>query len=136
VLRNESRFARYQLGKGFNPITWAMTRWQTWRARQRFELRDKRVAAHVRLLSAELAVRCYESEQGRAPTGLEQLVPKYLQRVPLDPFSGRPMLYRQQSTNWLLYSVGEDGVDDGGKRASRPVAGTVTRGDLFYDSPY
>jgi hypothetical protein len=136
VLRNESRFARYQLGKGFNPITWAMTRWQTLRARQRFELRDKRVAAHVRLLTAELAARCYQSEQGRAPTGLAQLVPKYLQRVPLDPFSGRPMLYRQQSTYWLLYSVGEDGVDDGGTRASRSVAGTVTRGDLFYDSPY
>ena len=81
-------------------------------------------------------LRCYQSEQGRAPTGLEQLVPQYLQRVPSDPFSGRPMIYRPQGTNWLLYSVGEDGVDNGGKRSGRPGSGAVTKGDLFYDSPY
>ena len=46
------------------------------------------------------------------------------------------MTYRPQGTDWLVYSVGEDGVDDGGKRVSRSVSGTVIRGDLFYDSPY
>jgi hypothetical protein len=99
-------------------------------------MKHKRVVAQVRLLTAELAVRCFQSGQGRAPTGLEQPVPKYLQRVPLDPFSGRAIIYRSQGTNWLLYSVGEDGVDDGGKRAGRSVGGTVTKGDLFYDSPF
>lgn len=136
VRRNENRFAQYQLGKGINPITWAMTRWEHWRSLRRAELRIKRVAAHVRLLTAELAVRCYQSEQGRAPAGLDQLVPRYLQHVPSDPFSGHPLVYRPRGTDWLLYSVGEDGVDDGGKRAGRSVSGTVTKGDLFYDSPY
>ena len=136
VRRNENRFSRYQLRKGFNPITWAMTRWQRWRSMQKAETKHRIIIAHERLLDVELALRCYESEQGRAPTGLEQLVPQYLQRVPSDPFCGRPMLYRPQGTNWLLYSVGEDGVDDGGQRVGRPVSGTVTRGDLFYDSPY
>jgi len=134
VLRNENRFARYQLGKGFNPFLWVMTRWQVRRSRRVAEMRHKRIEAHVRLLTAELAVRCYRSDQGRAPSSLEQLVPKYLQRVPLDPFSGRPMLYHPQGTNWLLYSLGEDGMDDGGKRVGRSVSGTVTKGDLFYDS--
>lgn len=136
VEQNENRFARYQRSKGFNPITWAMTRWQGWRTRQRAEMRHKRVAAHVRLLIAELAVRCYQSEQGRAPTGLEQLVPKYLQRVPPDPFSGQPLVYRPQGTNWLLYSIGEDRVDNGGKPVGRSASGTVTSGDIFYDSPH
>jgi hypothetical protein len=136
VRRNENRFARYRLSKGFSPITWALTRWRVWRSIRQAEMKHKRVAAHVRLLTAELAVRCFQSEQGRVPTGLEQLVPKYLRSVPLDPFSGRSMIYRFQGTNWLLYSVGEDGVDDGGKRAGRSVSGTVTKGDLFYDSPY
>ena len=130
VRRNENKFARYQLGKGFTFLAWATTRWTVWRSRRQAEMRHKRITAHVRLLIAELAARCYESEQGRAPADLEQLVPKYLQRVPVDPFSGRPMLYRAQGTNWLLYSVGEDGVDDGGKRAGRST------GDLFFDSPY
>jgi hypothetical protein len=46
------------------------------------------------------------------------------------------MIYRPQETTWLVYSVGEDGVDDGGKRMGRSAPGTVTKGDLFYDSPY
>ena len=136
VLQEENRFVRYQLSKRFNPITWVMTRWQGWRAKQRAEMRHNRIAAHLRLLYAELAVRCYQSERGRAPTGLEQLVPKYLQRIPSDPFSGHPLVYRPRGTNWLLYSVGEDGVDDGGRPVGRSGSGTVTRGDLFYDSPY
>lgn len=136
VRRNEDRFSRYQLRKGFNPITWATTRWQRRRSLQRAAARHKRIIAHERLLTAELALRCYQSEQGRAPTGLEQLVPRYLQRVPSDPFSARPVIYRPQGTNWLLYSVGEDGVDDGGQPVGRPVSGAATRGDLFYDSPY
>ena len=136
VRRNEKRFAQYQLGKGFNPITWAMARWQSWRAVQKAEMRHKRIIAHVRLLIGELAVRCYQSEPGRVPARLDELVPNYLATVPLDPFSGHPLVYRPQGTNWLLYSVGEDGVDDGGKPVGRSVSGTVTRGDLFYDSPY
>jgi hypothetical protein len=136
VRQNENRFVRYQLSKGFNPLTWIMTRLQRWRSIQRAKMRDNRVIAHERLLAIELALRCYDSEQGHAPTGLEQLVPNYIQRVPSDPFTGRPLIYRPQGTNWLVYSVGEDGVDDGGKRVGRPLPGTLTRGDLFYDSPY
>jgi len=144
VRRNESSFARYeykfarqQLGGWFNAIPLTMTRWvDAWRGRKQAEMRDRQLAAHVRLLTADLALRCYESEQRRAPTGLEQLVPQYLQRVPSDPFSGRPMIYRPQGTNWLLYSVGPDSVDDGGQRVGAWVSGAVPRGDLFYDSPY
>jgi hypothetical protein len=81
VRRNEDRFSRYQLSKGFNPVTWVMTRLQRWRSIQRAESRHKRVIAHERLLAVELALRCYECEQGHAPTSLEQLVPNYIQRV-------------------------------------------------------
>jgi hypothetical protein len=136
VQRNENKFVRYQLSKGFNPITWVMMRLQRWRSIQKAEMRHKRVIAHERLLATELALRCYESEQGHAPMGLEQLVPEYFQHVPQDPFSGKPVIYRPQGTHWLMYSVGEDGLDDGGKPVSRSVPGTIMRGDLFYDSPY
>jgi hypothetical protein len=46
-------------------------------------------------------------------------VPDYLGRLPLDPFSGSPLVYKQTGTNWLLYSVGVDGVDGGGKPVTR-----------------
>jgi hypothetical protein len=113
-----------------------MALWQRRQTIQIAERTDKIAIAHERLLTAELAVRCYQTEQGRLPPSLKQLVPKYLQQVPSDPFSGRPVIYHPQGTNWLLYSVGVDGVDDGGKRVGRSVTGTVTTGDLFYDSPY
>jgi hypothetical protein len=136
VQRNEKRFARAQLGKGFNLVTWAMTRWQAWRSIQVAERRGKRMTAHARLLTAELGLRSYQAEQGHPPAELKELVPKYLQRVPFDPFSSKPLIYRPQGTNWLLYSIGEDGVDDGGKRVGRSSPGKVTQGDIFYDSPY
>ena len=94
------------------------------------------VVSRVRLLAAELAARCYQMDQKKTPDSLEQLVPKYLQRVPLDPFSGKALVYRSTGTNWLLYSVGEDKIDQGGKRQGSRKPGEVSPvGDRFYDSP-
>ena len=133
---NESRIPLQERITMLNPVVWVKTSLRSQRSRQTAEQRHKVITAYERLLAVEIALRCYESEQGRVPARLEQLVPQYLQRVPSDPFSGRLMIYRPQGTNWLVYSVGEDGVDDGGKRMVRSVSGTVTKGDLFYDSPY
>jgi hypothetical protein len=72
----------------------------------------------------------------RPPARLADLVTHYLSGVPQDPFTGQALIYRPQSTNWLLYSVGPDGVDDGGKPVGRSVSGAVPKGDMFYDSPY
>jgi hypothetical protein len=51
---------------------------------------------------------------GALPPDLEALVPKYVSGVPIDPASGRALLYRQQTGAYLVYSVGIDGKDDGG----------------------
>jgi hypothetical protein len=99
-------------------------------------MRHKTAVAHTYLLEAELALRVYQSEQGRVPVRLDELVPNYLSKVPSDPFSGKTMIYRPHGTNWLLYSVGPDLVDDGGKSVGRWAFGAVARGDLLYDSPY
>ncbi len=132
VQQNERRFMRYQRGKHFNPIIWVMDWWQIRRAMQRAETKTKTVVARERLLAAELALRCYQSEQGHPPARLDKLTTNYLSHVPQDPFSGQPLIYRAQGTNWLLYSVGSDGVDDGGKPVGR---GLGSKGDLFFDSP-
>jgi hypothetical protein len=130
--QSERRFMRYQIRKHLNPIMWVMGWWQSRQAVQRAELKHKTVVAHERLLAAELALRCYLSEQGHPPARLDDLVTNYLSHVPQDPFSGQPLVYRAQGTNWLLYSVGSDGVDDGGKPVGR---GLASKGDLFFDSP-
>jgi hypothetical protein len=136
VRRNEYRFHHEQPREGAELTKWVMRQWESRPALQVAERRHNQIVARKSLLAAALAVRCYQSEQSRKPTGLKQLVPDYLQRVPLDPFSGRPMIYRLEGSNWLVYSVGEDGVDDGGEPVAKPVPGTVPQGDLYYSSPY
>ena len=84
------------------------------------------------VLASELALRCYLADKSSIPARLEELVPEYLRRVPEDPFVGRPLIYRPQGTNWLLYSVGPDRVDDGG-RPGRYWSSCP--GDLPYNGP-
>ena len=128
VRQNERYFCLHGNGGHFNPLMGAIVWWQTRQAMEGAEMKHKRIMAHERLLAAELALRSYQSEQGHPPARLDELVTNYLSRVPQDPFSGKSMIYRPQSTNWLLYSVGEDGVDDRGKSVGPSVSGTVTRG--------
>jgi hypothetical protein len=136
IRRNTERWNRYQMRGRFNPIVRARVWWQSRGPHQTAAMKHKIAIAHTHLLEVELALRFYQSEQGRVPIRLDELVPSYLSKVPPDPFSGRPLSYRPQGTNWLLYSVGPDGVDDGGQRVGGWVSGAVPRGDLFYDSPY
>jgi hypothetical protein len=65
--------------------------------------------AAVRLL---LAIRLFREETGRLPADLNELTPKYLAAVPLDPFDGKP--FRYLPAKGVIYSVGEDTKDAGG----------------------
>jgi hypothetical protein len=89
--------------------------------------------AKMRLLICDLAIRAYSLEHGRNPAKLADLVPAYLPAVPQDPFSGGPLVYRLKPTGYLLYGVGVDGVDDGG-RSSGP-GGLEDGGDILLDDP-
>jgi hypothetical protein len=134
VLRGEKDYVHHQLRNRFNPILRVMSWWQSRQALEKAEAKHKMVIAHERLLAAELVLRCYQSGQGRVPALLDDLVPNYLSKVPQDPFTGRPLIYRPQgSTTWLVYSVGPDGVDDGGKPAGR---GWPVKGDILFDSSW
>src|SRR5439155_23258768 len=108
---NERVFARHTSA---NPVARVAGWWMGRTAKKKAEEKHNRAVAQVRLLTIELALRCYRSQQGRSPERLEQLVPTQLPRVPVDPFSSRPLIYRPQGTNWQLYSIGPDHVDDGG----------------------
>ena len=69
-----------------------------------------------RLVIVAIALRRFHKAHGTWPTKLEELVPSQLQAVPLDLMDAKPLRYRlTQEGEPLLYSVGTDGVDDGGK---------------------
>ncbi len=72
--------------------------------------------ATIRLLICELAVAQFHQTENRWPTSLNELVPKYLARVPLDPFASEQdqLKYKTNAIGYLLYSVGRNGVDDDG----------------------
>lgn len=59
-----------------------------------------------------LAMRAFKIEKGRLPTTLDELVPAYLDTVPLDDFDGKPLRYNPAKK--VIYSVGKDLRDDGG----------------------
>jgi hypothetical protein len=46
---------------------------------------------------------------------LALLTPDVLTREPLDGFTEQPFKYRRKANGYLLYSVGENGKDDGGR---------------------
>ncbi|MGD9720499.1 MAG: hypothetical protein AB7O59_21935 [Pirellulales bacterium] len=79
---------------------------------------EKEHETYRRTLLCDLALRKYEYEHGlRSPEKLADLVPQYLTAVPLDPFSGKDLLYdRTLAQLSLAYScsVGQNGKSDGG----------------------
>ena len=62
-----------------------------------------------------LAVAAYRAVTGRFPGALADLVPKYLAAVPEDWFSGKPLMYKMDGGDVVVYSIGNDEKDDGGK---------------------
>jgi len=132
--RNENAFIQHELSKTANPIRWLIGWRQSRLARDRDERRHNIMIAHTRLFRVELALRCYQAVHGGPPRDLQELVPKYLRNVPPDPFgfNDRSLVYEPHGTNWLLYSIGVDRVDDGGKAVGRGQS----KGDLFFDSQW
>jgi len=59
-----------------------------------------------------LAMKAFKGEKGRLPGTLDELVPEYLDAVPLDDFDGKPLRYSAEKK--VLYSVGEDLEGGGG----------------------
>jgi hypothetical protein len=62
-----------------------------------------------------LACRLYKSRNGSYPENLEALIPAILNEIPIDPFTGKPLVYRREGTGFIVYSLGSNQKDDGGR---------------------
>jgi hypothetical protein len=63
-----------------------------------------------------LALERFRLTHGDLPASLDALVPQYLDAVPVDVLTAQPLHYRRLGPDdFLLWSVGWDGVDDDGK---------------------
>jgi hypothetical protein len=62
-----------------------------------------------------VALSAYRKANGEFPASLEALVPDYLPKLPNDPYTGKPCVYRVDDAGALVYSLGRNLKDDGGK---------------------
>ncbi len=92
--------------------------------------------ANLRLFRCHLALREYWLAHAAYPKALAELSPQFLADLPADPFSGRSLIYRRLPDGYQMYSVGEDGIDDGGKPAPPGAAGNPAQGDVMLDVPF
>jgi hypothetical protein len=68
-----------------------------------------------RVVITAIALKRFQIKHGFFPEKLSDLTPEFLPSVPLDPVDGKPLRYHSNSDGtFLLYSIGENGVDDGG----------------------
>jgi hypothetical protein len=74
-----------------------------------------RDAAARHVIVATLAVERYRrANRGALPPSLGALVPAYLPAVPVDPMSGKAVVYNVIDGGYRVYSVDTDLKDDGG----------------------
>jgi len=97
---------------------------------------DKRyrvLLAKLRGTELAAAVALYRLDHDAAPRSLEQLMPEYLDALPVDPFTGKPLRYRPWSDEGggAIYSLGPDREDDRMKIEYDATNGTISKGDVF-----
>jgi hypothetical protein len=80
----------------------------------------------MRLVGCTAAIRLHKLRTGKYPASLEAL---QLGEMIIDPFSGKPFVYKTDPRfGFLLYSVSQNRVDDGGQSTYSGVP--ESRGDL------
>jgi hypothetical protein len=71
--------------------------------------------AFVRSLRTAVAIERYRRGHAeRLPPSLSDLTPTYLEAIPIDPFTGQPLLYAGRADGYVVYSAGVNRRDDSG----------------------
>ncbi len=63
------------------------------------------------------ALAAYRADRGQYPETLDALVPNYIAEAPDDTFAEKPtpIRYERTADAWRMWSVGNNGIDDGGR---------------------
>ncbi|MBN2446402.1 MAG: hypothetical protein JXO22_06745 [Phycisphaerae bacterium] len=80
---------------------------------------------------AMLALNEYHRDRGCYPAELSELVPAYMDELPIDPFSDEPLRYRREEVAYTLYSIGHNGPNDDGWEHRYNSA----KGDIVFSLP-
>ena len=100
---DDSGSARYWLSRLLGP------------ALEKASAKAARIETQRELVVTAIALKRYQLRHGRLPPDLKSMVPEYLAQTPRDFMDGRELRYRLNAdSGFVLYSVNEDGKDDGG----------------------
>ncbi len=80
-----------------------------------FVLKEATLEALLDVTRLGIACKIYKAKHGVFPDSLTQLVPAVLPDLPVDPFSGKPFVYKKSDSGFILYSLGSNKKDDGGR---------------------
>ncbi len=75
----------------------------------------QRTQALLRCATVAVALERYRLANGRWPDSLGELTPTYLGAPQADPYDGKPLRLARHKDVVVVYAVGPDGKDDGGK---------------------
>lgn len=73
-----------------------------------------RCIATTRSALVAVMIERYRRLKGSAPDTLEELASALDTKIPIDPFTGKSLIYRQASDGYKVYGLGEDRTDDDG----------------------
>lgn len=69
--------------------------------------------ANIRSMRIASGLARYRQEHGREASGLDELA--LSKEATMDPFSGEPLKIKRTDGGWVIYTVMQNGVDDGGE---------------------
>ncbi len=95
--------------------------------------RSESKQAHAGLVTVRAALELYRLQNDSYPDSLSDLTPEILPELPLDPFSGKPFVYRRTAFGFDLYSLGPDCLDQKGKMKYDIKTGAFSEGDIVLD---
>lgn len=75
-----------------------------------------------RTLLVVFAGQVFRRDHGRFPETLDELVPDDLDSIPIDTYDGKPLKYRFDPDGPVVYSIFENGTDDGGVDWNRKIS--------------
>jgi hypothetical protein len=76
---------------------------------------EHRNETKLTLVKLSLALADYRDDHKAYPEKLNELAPKYIKSVPLDPMWGEPFIYVKPNGGYRLYGLGKNGRDDTGR---------------------
>jgi len=92
-----------------------------------------RIEAKRQALFTAILLQIYHREEGEVPEKVADLIPRFVEKLPGDPFNqGQPFKYRQSEEGAIIWSLGPNGTDEGGRNKFNEPFACYPFDDTFF----